>query len=561
MLSLRCFAVLLALAPFSWTFATVAAPEPPKLTIFVVIDGFRAEYLRRFAGSFGESGFKRLEKEGMHFIHATYNHFRTTTAPGHTVLMTGAYPASSGIVENYWWDRKSKRRIAVVEDAQEHVVGLPPGGKKTGSSPLRLLASTIADELKFIDNKKANKVISISGKARAATIMGGRHADGVYWFDTPSGSFVTSSYYKAILPEWVVAYNQRRPADVYAGQAWTLSKSKAMYAVSNPDSNAAELKIPGFSADFPHAYGPTSEMPKVYERVERTTALDALTLEMAREAIAAEKLGQGAGRDLLLISLSANDLICHLYGPNSVEAQEHILGLDLLIGEFLSHVESTLGKQKALVVLTADHGFGALPELATEQRYDGRTFNPWLKHEAKEKTLVEIAEEALDARFGKADWVESFEIPALYLHTKASDTADIRRQRESVVKDAILASGLPLEVFTRSDIMAGLLPKTALAQKVQNGFNPERSGDVVIVPPPHWVFAPKGDRAEYGTDHGSPYTYDSHVPLLFWGAGIAARVVPRPVTPNDVAPTLAHILGTALPNRSEGTPLTELWDK
>src|SRR5690349_20069892 len=194
-----------------------AEQKRPRLVLLIVVDQFRYDYLERFGDLFGQNGFRRLMRDGASWTQSNYDHMPTYTAPGHGTMMTGAYPAESGIVGNEWLDRASGKRVTSVSDESVKLLGGLP--TDPASSPWRLMASTVGDELRLATNDRA-KVIGISVKDRSAILPAGRHANAAYWFSWTSGTMVSSTYYFNQLPAWVTAFNATKPADKYFGAKW-----------------------------------------------------------------------------------------------------------------------------------------------------------------------------------------------------------------------------------------------------------------------------------------------------------------------------------------------------
>src|SRR5580692_4600475 len=372
-----------------------APPQPPKLVIAIVIDQFRYDYLTRFHSEY-TGGFKRFFEHGAVFTNAHYEHVPTVTAVGHSTFLSGATPAMSGIIGNEWWDRASKKRVSSVSDDGCTLLG----ATGEGSSPKRMLQSTLGDEMKM--SGKGGKVVGVSIKDRAAILPSGHMANGAYWFDGKTGNFVSSTYYFDALPEWVTQFNASRPGNQYVGKTW-MGKTMA----STPDA-------------------------KFYAALDATPFGNELILQFAEKAIVAEKLGTGSKVDLLTVSFSANDYVGHALGPDSDEAHDMALRVDKLVGELIRAGEAQAGVGRVLVVLTADHGVSPVPELNQKRKMPGGRFD--------EKNELDTVEKVLTARFGAAPggkWIQySGEGSLFFSEGHASvDTA----QLEAAAADAIRA--------------------------------------------------------------------------------------------------------------------------
>ncbi len=485
-------------------------PQRPKLVLAIMVDQLRYDYLTRFGAEFN-AGLKRLLTQGAVFTNANYDSSPTVTAVGHATFLTGATPAVSGIIGNDWWDRESGRRVQSITDDTVMVLG----ANGAGASPRRLAVSTIGDELKISGH--GGKVIGVSLKDRSAILPAGHMADGAYWFDARSGNFVSSTYYFKALPGWVEQINRSRPADKYAGRQWLNQKM------------------------------PAQAGPQLYAEVDATPYGDELVLEFARQALAAEKLGAGDKTDLLAVSFSALDYVGHRSGPDSREVREMVLAVDKVVNELLEAAERQVGANSVLAVLTADHGVAPIPEQNIARRLPGGRTDSRAERAA--------VEQALQARFGAGNYIAYFSETAIYFHPnpvpgKQFDRAEMQRIAAAVMR----AQPHVLRVYTRTGFENGYPVGDLIDRRVRNGFHHDRSADVMIVHEPNWQAG--GSTA----NHGSPFAYDTHVPLLVLGHG---RVRPGQYHGEagiqDIAPTLARLLGIAVPSGSVGRVLAEMF--
>jgi predicted AlkP superfamily pyrophosphatase or phosphodiesterase len=491
-----------------------AAPSKaaqPKLVLAIVIDQFRYDYLTRYHAEY-TGGFKRIFEHGAVFTNAHYEHVPTVTAVGHSTFLTGATPAMSGIIGNEWWDRASKKRVTSVSDEETKLLG----STGEGSSPNRLLQSTLGDEMKM--SGKGGKVIGVSIKDRAAILPSGHMADGAYWFDGKTGNFVSSTFYFDALPPWVAQFNASRPADQYVGKAWM---GKTMAAA--PDA-------------------------KFYAGLDSTPFGNELILQFAEKAIVAEKLGLGSKVDLLTVSFSANDYVGHALGPDSEEAHDMALRVDKQVGELIRAAEAQAGVGRVLVVLTADHGVSPVPEVNQKRKMPGGRFD--------DKNELDTVEKALTNHFkspppisGMGKWIKSSGEGSLYL---AEGPMFDMAEEERVTADAIRALPHVFRVYTRTQLMNGGILEDPVGVRVRNGFNQTRSGNVIVMLDPYWMVS------RSGTTHGAPFDYDTHVPVLFLGPQVRAGRYHANVMVNDIAPTLATMLDVETPSGSVGRVLDEM---
>ena len=338
----------------------------PRLVLLIAVDQFRYDYLERFGDLFVENGLRRLIREGASWTQSNYDHMPTYTAPGHSTMMTGAYPAETGIIGNEWLDRASGKRVTSVTDDSVKLLG--GGLNEPAASPARLLSSTVGDELRLATNDRA-KVIGISVKDRSAILPAGRHANAAYWFSTASGNMVSSTYYFKELPAWVTTFNNLRPADKYFGAKWDRLLRAAEYERrAGPDSPSWE-NVGSSSGDtnaFPHTItgGATSAGRTFYNALDYSPFSNDLLVSFSEQAIVNEQLGKDDDTDVLTVSFSANDYVGHRFGPYSQEVMDVTLRTDRQIATLLDFVQAQVGLSNTLVAFTADHGVAPIPEQA-----------------------------------------------------------------------------------------------------------------------------------------------------------------------------------------------------
>ena len=511
-------------APPSVRSRPAAALPEVRLVLLIAVDQFRYDYLTRFRKDF-TSGFDRLLTQGAVFTDAHLEHYPTVTAIGHATMLTGATPSVSGIVGNDWFDRETARQVESITDTTVKPLG---GAADAGTaSPRRLLVSTVGDEMKLASGvpkgaANAPKVIGISLKDRSAVMPAGRGADASYWFDNKSGAFVTSTYYMPDVPAWVQAFNDRHLADAHLGVEWKPLSPPAVILKAMPK----EKGQPYYDAVFASPWG------------------NELLLEFAQDALTHERLGQRGVADLLSVSFSSNDSIGHTFGPHSPQVHDITVRTDRTIGQLLQRVDKLVGLQHTLVALTADHGVAPVPEeLINRSLPGGRLVN---------KELFGAIEKALITRFGEGKWLLSTAGTSPYLNYALMaemklDPVEVRR----VAAAAATAFPHVARVYTRDQLLQGAVADDRIGRRVLRGFNPQRSGDLEIVLEPYWM------RSTTGTTHGTPYNYDSHIPLVLMGPRIKPGSYSDHAALNDLAPTITTILGVDPPSGSSGRVLTE----
>jgi predicted AlkP superfamily pyrophosphatase or phosphodiesterase len=527
-----------------------------KLVLQITVDGLRGDLLNRYGDRFGKGGFRHLLETGTVFANAHYQHANTETIVGHTTLATGANPADHGMIGNVWFDRESGELSYNIEDPQypllptrkEESQGaqVDPAQKKSrtqGRSPRSIIASTFGDELAVFHAGRA-KVYGVSGKDRSAVSMAG-HVGKAFWFSTNTGDFVTSSFYYDSYPEWVVQWNAERGAESHSGGEWKLMHDPDSYLLREFDDRPYETDLKGYGRVFPHPFG-TSDDALFHTRLLVSPLGDELTLSFSKALIANEQLGQDEVPDYLSISFSSVDAVNHFFGPSSLENEDVVLRLDRTLADLFAFIDQVVGLQNTLVVLSADHGMPEMPEFMAAQGLSvGRLYS---------EDIIDRADDIGRGRFGLENLSSFFFRPYLYLDGAVIEAAGLKKAR---VEQAV-AAGLTEMDGVAIAVATSELPKledTPLIRRIRRNTHPSRSGDIYIVQEPYWFLYEKGPIA---VTHGSPWRYDSYVPIIFAGANIEPQTIHRRVHPVDVAPTLAAFLGIKPPSSAVGRPLQEV---
>jgi hypothetical protein len=545
-----CIAVLLTLPLRSR--GADPTPATPSLVVVLTIDQFRGDYLERFREHFVPGGFRRLLEQGANFTDCRYRHAVTKTACGHAVVLTGVHANEHGIVNNAWTDRETLKRGNCVEDAATQLIGQPEsrGGVKLpgtvmGASPRRLLASTVGDELKL--RRPESKVIGIASKDRSAILLSGKLADAAYWMD--KGTIVSSTHYMKALPQWVSAFNGTGRVESYFGKTWDRLLPVAAYdKLQGADDMPGEFGDYGMGQTFPRVVngGSTQITSAYYEAFEGAPFKNEVLLEFARGVVENENLGRRGVTDLLCLSFSTNDVIGHNYGPDSHEVMDITLRTDRMLAEFLAFLDQRVGLKQCTIVLTADHGIAPLPE-----RVKGLNAN-LSAGRVDNAALLKTCEDALNAAFGPLAagkrWLVVDENWLFFQRDVLKDKGIASPAAEKVVRDALLTMEFVEAAYTRTDLNAGTITGPYAEAVLLSHFG-SRSGDVYYHMKPFWV------ERKTGTNHGTPYTYDTHVPLLWFGVGVKPGVYRQRVGVDDIAPTLSRILGLLAPPLSRGNGL------
>jgi predicted AlkP superfamily pyrophosphatase or phosphodiesterase len=537
-------------------------PAPPRLAVVVVFDQLRGDYLQRWQELYTPDGFRRLEQEGTWFTNCHYPYAMTATGPGHASLLAGCSPDKHGIVANAWYDRKEAVTVnCSTSPRYDRVPPLPPTPPasvppaksdepeekilKGFGSPERMLIPSLADSLKQATQGKG-KVFGLSLKDRSAILPVGRKPDGAYWFER--GQFVTSTYYRDRVHPWVAKFNESKLCDKWFGQKWERLRSDVDYVkFGGPDHALGGGKGYGQGLSFPHSFGLGKQIDKEYYEALATSPFgNDMLLDLARQAIVEEKLGQRNVPDLLCISFSSNDLIGHVWGPDSQEVLDVTLRSDLIVRDLLKFLDEHVGKDRYVLVLSADHGICPNPEVSQAEGREAKRVPTLGMFSAAETHLREKLGELGDT---KSRWIEAANEGGIYLNQRMIEA----RKLDADVVATALADWLGQQeaiywAYTRRQLM---LPESAgdseILRRVRRSFHPDRNGDVLFVSKPYYLITPY----KTGTTHGTPHAYDTHVPLLVFGLGIKKQTRGDAVTPLATAAILAKALEIPPPANAE----------
>lgn len=522
-----------------------AAGPAPALVVVIVIDGVPQEQLVKYRDLYGPGGFKRLLEDGAWFGNAHHGHAATLTGPGHAAVLTGTYPYRHGIIANAWTDRNSLAQVYCTGDTAHTYIG-EETKKLDGTSPANLRVTTVGDELKYANNGHS-KVAAISGKDRGAILLAGKRGTAWMYMDK-SGRFASSTFYMKEHPDWHNRYYAAKPQDKWMGQSWTLLLPEAAYARSMVEGQPWQRAFVGGSREFPFVL-PKGEKPaEYYAQLSRTPFGDAATLDFARAAVEGENLGRNPAGvpDILAVSLSTHDYVNHAFGPESRVSQDHLVRLDRALADFFEYLDTRIGLDKVLIALTSDHGFMNAPEYSASIGLGGARLNA-------AKLMAEL-NETLAARFAVKNLALRFSQPTIILDQAAIARNFLNRAEVEALAQRFLL-GFPgvANVYSRTQLESGTLPDMPLSILVLRAWNRELSGDLYVVQNPFTLFS--GNVAT----HGSPYSYDTNVPLMMYGkTWIRPGKYPRAAAVADIAPTLAYLLEIRPPSGSEGRVLEEI---
>ena len=525
----------------------------PRLVVGIVVDQMRQEYLYRFANKFGEGGFKRLMNGGYMLRNAHFNYVPTYTGPGHASIFTGSTPAIHGIIGNDWYDKTLKKLVKCVGDERQKAVGSI--GARGAVSPWRLLSTTITDELKLATQMRS-KVIGISIKDRGAVLPSGHKPDGAYWYDARTGGFITSTYYlkfpaQETLEVWVNTFNALNLREKYLSQPWNTVLPIDQYTESGPDDSPYETVFKGKEKPvFPYNL---PELRKLvgFDLLTSTPFGDDLLTDFAKAALDGEELGKDDTPDFLTISYSCTDIIGHAMGPNSVEVEDAYIRLDKNLQDLFGELDKKVGQGKYTVFLTSDHGVADVPQYLMDNSMPAGYF----KLAEMETGLNEF----LLKYFPGKRIVENISNDQVFLNQELfvgdpkSSGIDLLIATQLITRYLMSTPGV-LQVFTESTLRQADTHGNGIKGMLASGYNHKRSGDIVFILEPGWM----SSMYATGTTHGTSYTYDTHVPVLFYGAGIkkGSSVQYHPIT--DIAPTLSILLNIKFPSGCTGQPISEL---
>jgi predicted AlkP superfamily pyrophosphatase or phosphodiesterase len=513
--------------------------DTPKLIVAIAVDQLRYDYLERFEDQFTTNGFRLLMDHGAFMTSARYDYVPTVTAPGHATYLSGTPPSVHGIIGNEWFDRQKRTKVVAVDDADYEGVGTV--STNVHISPRNFIGGNFADEMRL---RYGSKVVGISMKARAAVLPAGKQPTGAYWFEEKSGRFVTSTYYMSELPKWLTEFNDQKRVEDYRGTNWTRLLPADAY--HHPDERVGEGHLLGeTNCVFPHVIHYTED--KGYEAILDSPFSNELLAGLARAAIEGERLGEGGKPDLLCVSFSSLDACGHEFGPYSQETQDVALRLDRTLSEFFNYLNDRIGLHQIQIVLTSDHGVAPLPEYARELGLDAKRVD-------EAKLMTELTNR-LSARYGSGDLLLS---PNFHYGNLYFDPAALERLRLTAdevaefIRDWAYSTGDFEAVFTRRQLLDGLAPGL-IGSMVANGYNAERSGDIVLVMKPYMI----SSTGTTGTTHGSPYSYDAHVPVIFFGSAFKPGRYANEFHITDIVSMLCASLKLEVPPGNIGKPVLE----
>jgi arylsulfatase A-like enzyme len=523
------------------------ADKAPRLVVGIVVDQMRWDYLERFAPLFkANGGFKRMMDQGFSNDNCQIGYTPSVTACGHTGIYTGTVPAIHGITGNAWYDAQLKRTVYCSED--KTVDGVGAAGASDGKmSPKNMLTTSIADELRMATNFKS-KVIGIALKDRGAILPAGHSANGAYWFDAKSGNFITSTYYFKELPYWVKQFNDRQIPDSLMKLGWNKSLTDQQYLqFATADEKNYESK-PFGANQTKMPYQLTRTATEGFGKLSTTPWGNTLTVELAKAAVLSEEMGKDAITDMLAVSFSSPDYVGHSFGPNSWEVVDNYIKLDEELGRMFDFLDATVGKGKYTAFLSADHAVAHIPGFMKENKLPGGLLD--------DKAALSDMNAAIKTKFGINKAVVSLFNYQVHFDRDLLDSlnADKKAINQFMV-NYLMKKDYILNAFPTSEILTSPMPQY-LREKLANGFLYNRSGDIQMVLKSGYI-----DGGPTGTTHGLWYSYDAHIPLLWYGFGIKQGRSSNRVYMHDIASTVAALLKIQEPSGNIGHPIQEVLKK
>lgn len=518
---------------------TSIPPDQPKLVVGIVVEQMRQDYLNRYWDKFGNNGFKKLATTGTYHKNAHLNYSLTQTAPGFATIVTGTEPSGHGIISDYWYVPLTGRRENCIESTG--YAGVGPHSENASFSPEKLYSTTFSDEAKLF-NRGQSKVISVSLDPIGAIFSGGFAANAAYWFDTKTGAWVSNSYYINELPEWVKRFNYRPTLERFLERKWNTLLEIEKYTEAWPDTSKYERGIDGSFKTFPYDYQKIRQHVRDYKLITMIPEGNTYTTDFAIAALIEENLGQNEYTDFLFINYSVSENIGNLYGPQSVEIMDMFLRLDQDIAHLVSVLEETVGKNNFLLYLTSNCGVSEVPQYLIDNKLPGGYF--------RQHYIRVLLEGYLRAIYGEGNWILDFSNNQIYLNRTLIEDSQINLGdfQKNVANFIINSRGISNAITAHN--MTNNYFLTGIPQKMQNSFNPKRSGDVMISLNPGWI-----EDITNVVAHNSGYSYDTHVPLIWYGWKVKRQTIYSKVNLTNIAPTISMVLNTPVPPISTGEPM------
>jgi len=524
------------------------APKQPKLIVNIVVEQMRYDLLQRYWSKFSKGGFQKLINEGTLCKNAYYNYLITESAPGYATIVAGTTPSNHGIVSDYWYQRLKGEKLFCVDD--NSLTNTLPHFDNHNYSPHLLIGSTLGDELRM-SNYKQSKVIGVSLKSYAAVLSSGHLANEAYWFDDKTAYWTSSAFYVDSLYDWVNEFNEKKIIDLYLSQEWNTLLPLNKYKESLADNNSYEDGFKNGNKTFPYNL---QELSDLYGKkiIKYTPYGNTYTKDFAIAAIVNEKLGKGDYPDMINIGFSTTAFVNELFGIRSVELEDIYLRLDKDIAHLLNFLDDFIGKEKVLIVLTSDRGASDNQKFYEEIGMPTGKFN-------SDKS-ISVLESYLKAVYGRANWVKAYYNRQIYLNQLLIEASKIPIDEVQLKAAQFLNQFKGIANATTASILQTTNFTDGVHKKFQNSYNLERSGDVIINLEPGWIEVNNHKENVAYFKQSSPYRYDIHVPLIWYGWKINSKEIIKPVHISDIAPTISNLLNISYPTGATGEPIDGLVD-
>lgn len=524
-----------------------AQNEKPKLVVGIVIDQMRYDYLTKYSDRYGKDGFNRILQNGFSLENAHYNYIPTYTAVGHTSIYTGTTPSEHGIISNNWYDKYQKESIYCVDDNNYKTVG--NNGKYGQKSPKRLFTSTVTDQLHLAQNM-LGKTIGVSIKDRSAILPAGHTANAAYWYDGGNfNTWITSTFYMNELPKWVKEFNSNNKADEYLNAPWETLYDIKTYTSSRADNNIFEGKLKGQKTPtFPKDLKALRSKNGNFDLIKTVPAGNTYTTDFAKAAIIGENLGKSEYTDFLAVSYSSTDYIGHKYGVSAIETEDTYLRLDKDLADLFQFLDQQVGKDNYTLFLTADHAAVHVPAYLQSLKIPA--------HYLEMTKFKEFILETTKKYFNSVDLIENVSNYQIFLDKDTIESLglEVNTVAQKLAEEVLNFDGIYKAVTART--LQTTHFSSGILSSLQNGYNQKLSGDVLMIPNPATL---TGGRT--GTSHGSGYSYDTHVPIIFYGNGIKQGSSSKRYNITDIAPTIANLLSIESPNGTNGVVIDEVLEK
>lgn len=529
-------AILLFTVQFSIAQRSRKIPsEKPKLVVGIVVDHLRADYYYRYSHLLSDGGFKRLMNQGTYCKNSKFSYLYSQKGPDHASIFTGTPPANHGIVSNGWYGRLSGELEFAKEDSETKLVGIE--SKEKGSSPRKMLASTIGDEIKLFNTH--SRVVGVALNCESAMFSAGHAADGAYWMDDLSGKFISSTYYQDTLYNWVNEFNNKNFADFYLNRVWTPFDGE-----NKPTVSDKILGKVGLNNEFFYDLN-KEKRERGYKAIRFTPFGNMLVKDFAISAIINENLGKDDDSDFLAVTFSCLDEKHRELSPFAPEMIDNFIRLDREIEHFLSFLDEQIGMENVLLFLTADQSANYTPENLKEQNIPNGYFSSY--------NAIALLKSYFNILYGQGEWILGYDSQQIYLNHQLIEDSKLSirdlqvKAAEFLIQFTGVATTTPATNLVNSNFTHGVL------QKVQRSFNQKRSGDVMITLESGWMHKIKDEK-----DRIAQYSYTNQVPLFWYGWKVKRSTISRSILIEDIVPTISSFLNIASPTGCDGNSIEEL---